>query len=401
MGKSLKGKECGKGICQRKDGLYSARFVNKQGKRTVKCFSTLPEARNWLEDAKYADKHDNLYVPSDMTVDAWFEYWIENIVGDLAPNTRRNYRERYKRNIQPVIGGMRLEAVKPMHRKMVLNKMEDGYAGSTIRQAYIAMGTMFRSAVMNDLIAKHPMNGVRYTKPVRAVDDIKFLTVEEQQKFLEVAKRSHNYAQYAFILETGLRTGELVGLTWDAIDWKKRTLTINKTLEYRHNQKFWRAGPPKTQQSYRTIPLTNRAYEILQEVQAKACKRKESPLLDQTLEYMDRRTGVKANLVMRDLVFINWRTGEPAKNSSYDTHLYKLCDEAGIKRFCMHALRHTYATRAIESGMQPKVLQKLLGHASIKTTMDRYVHVTDDSMSKAVLQFEQNQKIQNGTVMVQ
>ena len=64
----------------------------------------------------------------------------------------------------------------------------------------------------------------------------------------------------------------------------------------------------------------------------------------------------------------------------------------------MHALRHTYATSAIESGMQPKVLQKLLGHASIKTTMDRYVHVTDDSMSKAVLQFEQNQKIQNGTV---
>ena len=104
---------------------------------------------------------------------------------------------------------------------------------------------------------------------------------------------------------------------------------------------------------------------------------------------------------MRDLVFINWRTGEPAKNSSYDTHLYKLCDEAGIRRFCMHALRHTYATRAIESGMQPKVLQKLLGHASIKTTMDRYVHVTNDPMSKAVLQFEKVQQNQNGAVMVQ
>ena len=202
------------------------------------------------------------------------------------------------------------------------------------------------------------------------------------------AQRSHNYNQYALILETGLRTGEMIGLTWDAIDFEKRTLTVNKTLEFRHAQKYWRAGPPKTQQSYRTIPLTNRAYDILKSIWDSRDNRKESPLLSQTLEYIDRRTGTTSQLVMRDLVFINWRTGEPAKNSSYDTHLYKLCDEAGINRFCMHALRHTYATRAIESGMQPKVLQKLLGHASIKTTMDRYVHVTTDSLDQAVRQFE-------------
>ena len=388
MGKNLKGKECGKGICQRKDGLYTARFVNKRGVRQEKFFSTIPEARNWLDDARYADKHDNVFVPSDMTVDTWFDYWIKNIVGDLAPNTLRNYRERYKFNIQPIIGGMLLSDVKPMHCKMVLNQMDNDYAGSTIRQTYICMGTMLKSALMNDLIVRHPMNGVRYTKPVRAVNDIKYLTLEEQEKFMEVAKRSHNYYQYALLLETGLRTGELVGLTWDAIDWKKRTLTVNKTLEYRHKQGYWRAGPPKTQQSYRTIPLTNKAYEILEKVYANVRYRKEADTLSQTLEYMDRRTGEKSTLVMSDLVFINWRTGEPAKNSSYDTHLYKLCDEAKIKRFCMHALRHTYATRAIESGMQPKVLQKLLGHASIKTTMDRYVHVTEASLLKAIRQFE-------------
>jgi integrase len=66
----------------------------------------------------------------------------------------------------------------------------------------------------------------------------------------------------------------------------------------------------------------------------------------------------------------------------------RMCDEARIMRFCMHVLRHTYATRAMERGVQPKVLQKLRGHASIKTTMDRYVHVTDDSLTKAVQQFE-------------
>ena len=173
MGKNLKGRECGKGICQRKDGKYAARFTDKKGKRHEKHFLTLPEAKNWLADVQYEEKHD-LYNPSsEMTVDAWFAFWISNLIADLASNTKQNYLERYQHNIQPVIGTMRL------------------------------------------------------------------------------------------------------------------------------------------------------------------------------------------------------------------------CDEAKIKRFCMHALRHTYATRAIESGMQPKVLQKLLGHASIQTTMDRYVHVTNDSMLKAVSLFEE------------
>lgn len=389
MGKNLKGRECGKGICQRKDGKYTARYTAKNGSRREKHFDTLPEARNWLADVQYEEKHDVHSTSSEMAVDAWFEFWITNLIADLAPNTKRNYRERYRVNIQPVIGSMRLCDVKPMHCKIILNRMEATYAGSTIRQAYITMGTMFRAAVMNDMLTKHPMNGVRYTKPVRAVDDIKFLTVDEQVKLLEVAKHSHNYRQYVLLLETGLRTSEMIGLTWDAIDWKKRTLTVSKTLEYRHGEGVWRAGPPKTASSYRTIPLTTRAYDVLKLCYDERHIRKESELLSQILEYVDRRTGQTRYLCMRDLVFINYRTGEPAKNSSYDTHLYKLCDEAKIKRFSMHALRHTYATRAIERGVMPKVLQKLLGHSSIKTTMDRYVHVTDASLTIAVQQFEQ------------
>ena len=391
MGKNLKGKELGKGLGQRKDGLYYARCRNYRGEREERCFKTLPEAKNWRQEQLYLRLHpeSRTVASPDMTVDAWFNLWLKDVVGNLAPNTLRNYRERYEHNVQPFIGSMLLRDVKPMDCQMILNAMESDYAGSTIRQTYMTMGTFFKSAKDNGFIDRHPMDGVRYTKPVRAVDDIHFLTVDEQKRFLEAAKGSHNYAQYALILETGLRTGEMIGLTWDAVDWEKRTLTVNKTLEFRYKQDEWRAGPPKTQHSYRTIPLTDRAYEILKGIWDSRPEQKESPTLDKTLEYIDRRTGISSKLVMRDLVFVNWRTGEPAKNSSYDTHLYKLCDEAGIKHFCMHALRHTYATRAIERGVQPKVLQQLLGHASIKTTMDRYVHVTDESLVNAIRQFQQ------------
>lgn len=397
MGKDLKGKELGKGLGQRKDKYYYAKY-SYHGKKGQQSFHTLVEAKNWRQEQLYLCRHPELRTATspDMTVDAWFNRWLKDVVGNRAPNTLRNYRERYEHNVQPFIGSMLLRDVKPMDCQMILNAMESDYAGSTIRQTYMTMGTFFKSAKDNGFIDRHPMDGVRYTKPVRAVDDIHFLTVDEQKRFLEAAKGSHNYAQYALILETGLRTGEMIGLTWDAIDWEKHTLTVNKTLEYRHKQGVWRAGPPKTESSYRTIPLTDTAYDILREIYDTREYRNESEGLSTVLTFMDRKTGQKRKLVMCDLVFINWRTGMPAKNSSYDTHLYKLCDDAGIKRFCMHALRHTYATRAIESGMQPKVLQKLLGHASSKTTMDRYVHVTDDSMQKAVAQFAKAQEAQKG-----
>ena len=397
MGKDLKGKELGKGLGQRKDKYYYAKY-SYHGKKGQQSFHTLVEAKNWRQEQLYLCRHPELRTATspDMTVDAWFNRWLKDVVGNRAPNTLRNYRERYEHNVQPFIGSMLLRDVKQIDCQRILNAMESDYAGSTICQTYMTMGTFFKSAKDNGFIDRHPMDGVRYTKPVRAVDDIHFLTVDEQKRFLEAAKGSHNYAQYALILETGLRTGEMIGLTWDAIDWEKRTLTVNKTLEFRYKQDEWRAGPPKTESSYRTIPLTDTAYGILREIYDTREYRNESNGLSTVLTFMDRKTGQKRKLVMRDLVFINWRTGMPAKNSSYDTHLYKLCDDAGIKRFCMHALRHTYATRAIESGMQPKVLQKLLGHASITTTMNRYVHVTDDSMKKAVAQFAKAQEAQKG-----
>lgn len=196
MGKDLKGKALGVGITQQKNGLYNAGFVDKLGKRRVKRFKKLQECRKWLDEAKYIDEHSSITEANTMMVDAWFEYWISIKEKTVRPNTVRNYRERYHRNISKV--------------------------------------------------------------------------------------------------------------------------------------------------KIKVIPM----------------------------EWADQ-------------VFL-CRKGEPVKNSTYDTALFKICDKVGIKRFSMHVLRHTFATRCIEAGMMPKTLQKILGHSNIGITMNLYVHITEDEKHKEI-----------------
>lgn len=115
MGKDLKGKELGKGISQESTGLYSARFVDRFGKRKHKRFKKLQECRAWIADATYVDEHSDISMPSDMLVDQWFDYWIGIKKKTVRSNTVRNYTERYIKNIKPVIGEMPLSDVKPLH----------------------------------------------------------------------------------------------------------------------------------------------------------------------------------------------------------------------------------------------------------------------------------------------
>lgn len=364
MGKDLKGKELGVGINQQKNGLYSARFVDKYGKRRKKRFKKLQECRQWIADASYIDEHSNLAQANDMMTDAWFEYFIEIKKKTVRPNTVRNYTERYEANIKPVIGKMLLSDIKPLHcQKIFLDMADEDYRTSTLYQTRITLFNMLELAKENDVLRYNPCKKSVKSDMGKPSDKKEALTLEVQKKFLEGATGQSYENQFRFLLQTGLRTGELVGLEWRHVDFKNRVLTIEQSMEYRYKVGEWRIGEPKSKSGYRTIPLTDEAIRILKAQKEKNKKIKEIPE------------------EWKEFIFLS-RKGEPVKNSTYDTALFKICDKVGVKRFSMHVLRHTFATRCIEAGMKPKTLQKLLGHSSIQITMNLYVHVTEDEKQK-------------------
>ena len=366
MGKDLKGKELGEGIVQRSNGTYQARFVDKFGKRRQKKSKKLQEVRQWLADATYIDKHSDFDQASDMLVDAWFEYWIGIKKQTVRPNTVRNYSERYERNIKSVIGNKLLTDVKPVHCQMIFSNMaEEGYKTTTIYQTRIALYNMLEFAKENDILINNPCKKSVKSNMGKPSEKKEALTIDVQKKFLEAVVGYSYENQYRFILQTGLRTGELIGLRWSDIDFENKTMKIERTMEYRYKVGEWRIGPPKSKSGYRTIPLTDEAIRILKNQRAKNSELKVIPI------------------EWSDTVFL-CRNGTPVKNSTYDTGLMKYCDRANIPRFSMHILRHTFATRCIEAGMKPKTLQHILGHSNIGITMNLYVHITEDEKLREI-----------------
>ena len=373
MGKDLKGKELGVGISQRKDGLYSARFTGRDGKRRQKYFKKLQECRKWIADAQFEDEHGNINVSEDMTVDAWFEYWIKNIKGKtIRWNTLSSYKGRYEKNIKDVIGNMLLKDVKPMHCQNILNIMDNnGYAGGSMERTKITMSCMFSDACENGFIPVNPVT--KSVKcPQKGSGNTRVLTLNEQEKFLSAARGSVNYNHFLFILQTGVRSSELRGLKWSDIDFENRTIHIRRNVTYDSNNNKFIAGELKTNSGYRDIPMTGTACELLANIKRISAKNKTNIL---SCEFADH-------------IFLN-SNNRLIPNSNYDSYLEKICNKAGIEKISMHTLRHTFATRCIESGMKPKTVQKILGHANISMTMDLYVHVTEDEKEKEMQKFEQ------------
>ena len=196
---------------------------------------------------------------------------------------------------------------------------------------------------------------------------------EDEKALNVVAKDTFYYNLYVVAIDTGMRIGELIGLQWSDVDFEKKVVHVRRSLCYfRKDGKYvFEWHDTKTHNSKRTIPLTTRAMEALKKQRVRG----QEILLKNAQTAQDE---------YKNLVFVT-RNNRPTQQfivqECMDVTTRRIQKEhPEFERFSPHCFRHTFATRAIENGMQPKSVQKLLGHGSLQLTMDLYCHVTDDTL---------------------
>ena len=368
MGKSLNGKELGNGISQRKDGLYQARFINRFGKRQTIYAKTLNEVRHKLRTEQYNDEKAINVVDKNMTLDEWFDIWLSTCKKNCRSSTKGSYITHYKR-IQEELGWRKLTSLNLIVMQEAFNKLKTDNARKNSKKILV---DMLNKAVDTDLLVKNVAKQINTVISKEEKKERRVLTIRETELFLEQAKGTFYENLFTLALETGLRVGELSALQWEDIDFKKKVLHVKHTLCYfsRNGKYVFEMHDTKTNNGKRTIPLTAKAINSLK------CQKlqKQEIILK----------GKTAKEEFQNLVFVT-KNNQPTQQFLINQCMQLVIqniNKAGIdfSPFTLHTLRHTFATRAIEYGMNPKILQKLLGHGTLQMTMGLYCHVTEDTL---------------------
>lgn len=391
MGKDLKGKELGTGISQRKDGRYVARYTNRFGKRVESKDVQLAVVKEWLVKEKAKDELKQNTRDENLTLDDWFEKWMTiHKYNAIRENSKQGYVRHYKKHIKPYLGKYKLNDITTLQIKGRINDMEKAGYGFEIRnRTKIMLVDMFARAMEDEFVSRNPAKAIRIERDEET--EPRVLSEEEQITYFDCIKGTFYDNLATVMVHTGLRPGEAYALEENDLNFELHEISVTKTLIYAEweedSGKTFHIGPPKTKTSVRKVPMDSVAEIALKK-----------QILQKHVVSQRYPNGTKSNCVpeeFKNLLFTT-RFNTPICTQTFTDAIERIIDEINLmtdpldefEKFSPHCFRHTFATRCIESGMKPKTLQAILGHATLQMTMDLYTHVLKQQKDSEMEFFE-------------
>ena len=352
-------------------GTYESRFTI-HGKRYSVYGKTVKECKEKELTQRQKIEEGLRYSGRELTLDQYFLKWEQARTGSVRASTIRTERYIYRLaadiTLSPEdcrLGDMRLNRLETRHIRDVQTALRQSYKPSTVNRSLSVIRAILESALVERLIAWNPTRGMRslkdQEKPARETIH-RALTLEETQAFFRAARERGSWyiPFYTFLLNTGCRFGEAGALM--PKDFCDGLIHIERTLTRTVDGHQIIGDSTKTGHSMRVIPARQEALEAVraQQRQNRQHFGEEADTEAGSPIFRAPRGGlIGARCIMKDIDLI--------------------CVDAGIERFSAHAFRDTFATRAVESGMQAKTLQEILGHADIGITMNLYAHVMEET----------------------
>ena len=350
--------------------------TGKQIQRSV-TGKTQKEVAQKLKAATAALDAGTYVVPSKMTVGEWLDIWQEDYLNGVKPRTLDSYRTTVETHLKPAFGAVKLDALATHEIQRFYNGLQKGQgprqplSPKTIRNIHGVLHKALQQSVELGYLRTNPATACKLPRVERA--EIKPLDSEAIEKFLEAA-RGHPYESvYVVTLFTGMREGEVLGLTWDCVDFDKGTITINKQLQKeRRGTGAYHLVSPKNGKGRRITP----AKTVL------------DILLAQRQKQSDWKRFVGDAWEDSDFVFTD-QMGHHLSAQTVYLHFKKLAAKAGYPDARFHDLRHSYAVAALQSGDDIKTVQENLGHHTAAFTLDVYGHVTEQMKQDSANRMEQ------------
>jgi integrase len=354
------------------------------GKRIqrTKTFTTKREAKNWTAE-KTQERDTGLGINfNKLTIRNYLKKWLQEYgKPNLSPTTYDGYEMIVRKHLIPALGALNLEELKPLHIVQYQNKKlrsgrKDGKSGGlskkTVLQHHRVLNRALKQAVMWQLLSHNPMEAV--SAPTPKQPNINFLTKQEIEELLEFAKEEDSWSYYFIYVavNTGMRRGELLGLSWEHVDFNKETIQVKQNL-VRAKEEGMILKSPKNRSSKRIIKIESDDIKVL--IKLKKIQNENKLFFGPDYNNKHNLVFAKAN-------------GERLYPNTATKRFSNLVKKLNFENVRLHDLRHSHATLMLQAGVHPKVVQERLGHATITTTLNTYSHVIPTLQEESVKKYK-------------